>query len=179
MFPFSSRARQRKAFGEALYQACVTHARTPELYRELNVPDTPEGRFEMISLHMAILIERLNQEGEVGRAAAQEAFDAMFRDFDGALREMAVGDLSVSKKIKALAKAFYARLDAYLPAMERGDEAGFSKVIGDQIEADPPVLTQRLASYALDQKTRLAAQEGAALLAGTAPVFATGMRASA
>ena len=97
MFPFSSRARQRKAFGEALYQACVTHARTPELYRELNVPDTPEGRFEMISLHMAILIERLNQEGEVGRAAAQEAFDAMFRDFDGALREMAVGDLSPRK----------------------------------------------------------------------------------
>ena len=109
----ASRARDaRRQVAEQLYHAVVKQARRPVWYRELGVPDTPEGRFEMIALHAALVLRRLRREGMAGQALGQLLFDAMFVDLDGSLRELGVSDLSVGKYIKRLAGNFYARLAA-------------------------------------------------------------------
>lgn len=179
MFPFSSKGRARKAAGDRLYQASVTQARKPEIYRDLGVPDTPEGRFEMICLSMAVLIERLNREGPAGKDAAQEAFDAMFRDLDAALREMAVGDLSVSKKVKALASHFYACLTAYLPAIQAGDPAALAASLGAQDVLAGSADAEAIAARAIAWQATLGTVEAGRLLGGDTAGDAPGMRASA
>jgi cytochrome b pre-mRNA-processing protein 3 len=102
----------RRRVAEQLYRALVQQARSPVWYRELGVPDTPEGRFEMIALHAALVLRRLRREGLVGQALGQQLFDVMFADLDGSLRELGVSDLSVGKYVKRLAGNFYARLTA-------------------------------------------------------------------
>jgi cytochrome b pre-mRNA-processing protein 3 len=104
-----------------LYVALVGQARLALFYRALGVPDTPEGRFELVALHAALLTRRLAAAGEAGRATAQSLFDLMFADLDGNLRELGVGDLSVGKEIKRLATQFYARLQA-LDQANAGDD---------------------------------------------------------
>ena len=102
----------RRQVAEQLYHAVVKQARRPVWYRELGVPDTPEGRFEMIALHVALVLRRLRREGLAGHALGQQLFDAMFVDLDGSLRELGVSDLSVGKYVKRLAGNLYARLAA-------------------------------------------------------------------
>ena len=82
-------------------------------YSLFGVPDTLNGRFDMITLHMFIVLRRLKDIGEDGVKLSQDLFDIMFADMDQNLREMGVGDLSVGKKVKALATAFYGRIGAY------------------------------------------------------------------
>lgn len=107
-----------------LYGAAVRQARTPAFYLDGGVPDTAEGRFEMVALHVWLLLRRLREGGEAGKAAGQKMFDILFDDMDQTLREMGVGDLSVGKKIKAMASSFYGRMQAYDNGLkEAGDEA--------------------------------------------------------
>lgn len=109
----AQRARDaRRQVALQLYRAVVKQARRPVWYRELGVPDTPEGRFEMIALHAALVVRRLRREGPPGQALGQLLFDAMFVDLDGGLRELGVSDLSVGTYVKRLAGNFYARLAA-------------------------------------------------------------------
>jgi cytochrome b pre-mRNA-processing protein 3 len=102
----------RRQIAEQLYHEVVKQARRPVWYRELGVPDTPEGRFEMIALHTALVLRRLRHEGMAGQALGQQLFDAMFVDLDGSLRELGVSDLSMGSYVKRLAGNFYARLAA-------------------------------------------------------------------
>jgi cytochrome b pre-mRNA-processing protein 3 len=102
--------RARSAAADQLYGEVVKAARRARWFAELGVPDTPEGRFEMIGLHAALVLRRLRAEGPAGTALAQELFDLMFADIDAALRELGVGDLSVGKQVRRLAGQFYARL---------------------------------------------------------------------
>lgn len=96
-----------------LYNGIVSQARLPMFYVECGVPDTPDGRFDLIALHAALILRRLRRDHERTAPLAQALFDLMFADMDQNLREMGVGDLSVGKRIKAMAKAFYGRLAAY------------------------------------------------------------------
>lgn len=97
----------------ALYGAAVRQARSPAFYLEGGVPDTVEGRFEMVALHACLVLRRLREGGPEGKETGQRVFDLLFDDMDQTLREMGVGDLSVGKKIKALASSFYGRMQAY------------------------------------------------------------------
>ncbi len=97
------------AAADRLYRSLMGQARSPAFYLELGVPDTPEGRFELLALHVALTVRRL---GEPGRATAQALFDLMCADLDVNLRELGVGDLSVGKEVKRLAQQFFARLEA-------------------------------------------------------------------
>jgi cytochrome b pre-mRNA-processing protein 3 len=96
-----------------LYGALVGQARNPAFYRDMGVPDTVEGRFEMVALHVFLALRRLRAGGEPGKDLGQKLFDVLFDDMDQTLREMGVGDLSVGKKIKAMASSFYGRMQAY------------------------------------------------------------------
>ena len=97
----------------ALYANIVSQARTEIFFSLFGVPDTLNGRFDMITLHMFIVLRRLKDIGKDGVKLSQDLFDIMFADMDKNLREMGVGDLSVGKKVKALATAFYGRIRAY------------------------------------------------------------------
>ncbi|TVR81612.1 MAG: hypothetical protein EA405_08305 [Rhodospirillales bacterium] len=108
--PFEIAARQ-------LYIAAVEQARNPLFYQSCGVPDTPDGRFDMIVIHVVLLLRRMKQDREATSALSQALFDLMFADMDQNLREMGVGDVSVGPRIKAMAKNFYGRLAAYDQAL--------------------------------------------------------------
>ncbi|WP_374466727.1 ubiquinol-cytochrome C chaperone family protein, partial [Ferrovibrio sp.] len=91
----------------ALYRAIVAQSRQAGFYREHGVPDSLDGRFDMIVLHSFLVMRRLRRIGAAAEPLSQQLFDLMFADMDSNLREIGVGDLSVGKKVKAMAQAFY------------------------------------------------------------------------
>ena len=105
---------ERAAF--RLYGAAVAAARDPYLYATLGVPDTLDGRFDAIVLHVYLIVRRLDTEPDPAPALAQAVFDSMFLDMDINLREMGVGDLSVGKRNRAMWEAFHGRSAAYAAA---------------------------------------------------------------
>ncbi len=105
-----------------LYDGIVAQARQPVFYLKADVPDTVDGRYEMVSLHAFLVMRRLKKEGEEGQELSQAVFDRMFVDMDHCLREIGVGDLSVGKRIKAMAQVFYGRIVAYETALEGSGE---------------------------------------------------------
>ncbi|MEM6414293.1 MAG: ubiquinol-cytochrome C chaperone family protein [Pseudomonadota bacterium] len=102
----------------ALYERIVEAARRPEFYTIGQAPDTVEGRFEILSLHVYLTLRRLKNDGEAGKALSQKVFDVFFKNMDDSLRELGVGDLTVGKKIRAMAEAFYGRTGAYEVALD-------------------------------------------------------------
>ncbi|ENZ80316.1 MULTISPECIES: ubiquinol-cytochrome C chaperone family protein [Caulobacter] len=105
--------RPAKAAGAKLYASAVGQARSAAFYRDFGVRDSMEGRFELFSLHVIFLIERLKGQGEAAAETSQAVFDSYVKGLDDAFREIGVADTSVGKKMKKLAGAFYGRLKAY------------------------------------------------------------------
>ncbi|MBR86878.1 MAG: phage tail protein [Rhodospirillaceae bacterium] len=112
-----------KPDASSIYQAIVTQSREVQFYTECGVPDTPTGRFELISLHSFVFMKRLKVLGGEAEALSQALFDYMFADIDINLREMGVGDIGVGKKIKSLAAAYYGRIKSYETALKKGEHA--------------------------------------------------------
>ena len=110
------RGRHERA-GFMLYGVAVAAARDPYLYVTLGVPDTLDGRFDLVGLHACLLIRRLRHAPEPGPALAQAVFDAMFADMDINLRELGVGDMTIGKRVRAMWEAFHGRAAAYEAAM--------------------------------------------------------------
>jgi cytochrome b pre-mRNA-processing protein 3 len=168
-FGFLRRARHERA-GYELYGAAVAAAREPCLYTDLGVPDTLDGRFDLVVLHVFLLLRRLAALPPPGSALAQAVFDAMFADMDVNLREMGVGDLSVGKRVKAMWEAFHGRAAAYQRAMDAGDSAALAAALARNVwrGAPPAGAADRLARLAGAQAAHLAGQTLAALAAGRA-----------
>ena len=95
------------------YQIIVNQARHPRFYSDFGVPDTVDGRFEMVTLHAFLVIRRLKGASESSSNAAQALFDLMFEDMDVSLREMGAGDMGIGKRVKAMVRAFYGRIASY------------------------------------------------------------------
>ncbi len=113
------RRKPHERTGFELYGAAVAAARHPWFYGETGVPDTLDGRFDLVALHVALLIRRLRRDTDPrGPEVAQAVFDAMFADMDLNLREMGVGDLSVGKRVKRMWEAFHGRALAYEAALD-------------------------------------------------------------
>lgn len=128
-----------------LYQACVKQARSEEFYRVLDVPDTVDGRFDLIVLHVYLAMRRLGANMDV----KQQLFDLMFADMDQSLREMGVGDMSIGKRIKPMIGAFYGRTQAYENALAEKDGAlvnALARNLYGKITPSPEVL-QKMADY--------------------------------
>ncbi|WP_319025001.1 ubiquinol-cytochrome C chaperone family protein [Nisaea nitritireducens] len=106
------------------YQAIIQQARQPDFYTRYGVPDTLDGRFDLLVLHAALVLLRLQRDRAESERFSQALFDTLFVDLDQSLREIGVSDMSVGKKVKQMGKAFYGRLDAYrlgLAAAESDD----------------------------------------------------------
>ncbi len=167
MFGLGRRRHERAGF--RLYTAAVAAARAPYLYAKLGVPDTLDGRFDLVGLFVFTLIDRLRLAPEPGPALAQAVFDAMFSDMDVTLREMGVGDLSVGKKVKAMWEAFNGRVRAYAAAVAAGDGLSLELAIARNVwrGADPPEgAAAALARMALAERAHLEQQPLSALARG-------------
>lgn len=100
-----------------LYGAVVAFARSPLFYEQIGVADTPEGRYEILVLHLFLVMEKLRCLGVKGQRLSQELIDKFVIDIDDNFREMGVGDLSVPRKVKKAAGAFYDRAEVYRAAL--------------------------------------------------------------
>jgi cytochrome b pre-mRNA-processing protein 3 len=159
--------------GRALYDAAAAQARRPVFYTELGAPDTLEGRFELYTLHVVLLLDRLQNAGAGAAEVRQAVFDAYVRGLDDALREIGVADTSVGKKMKKLAGAFYGRLRAYEAAFAALPDRGeLSALVGRTLfdRADDGRV-DALASYVLSARAALADQAAESLIGGEAPAW--------
>jgi cytochrome b pre-mRNA-processing protein 3 len=156
---------------DALYGAIVAQARRPAFYTAYGAPDTTDGRFDMVVLHVALVCRRLGREtgaGEAARHLSQRVFDMFCADMDHNLREMGVGDLTVPKKMRRMGEAFYGRLEVYDRALAAtGDDelaiALARNVLGTSAPAAP---ARRFAAYVREAARRLDATPFAALAGG-------------
>ncbi len=107
----------QKSAANSLYADIVEQARSPRFYRELGVPDTVEGRFDLIAVHMFLVLRRLKGEAAAG-TLGQRLFNTMFDDMDASLREMGVGDTRVPKEVRAMGEDFAGRVKGYEAGVE-------------------------------------------------------------
>ena len=146
------------------YEAIVAAARHPVFYAEWGVPDTVDGRFDMIALHAFLVLDRLKGTADRFR---QDLVDELFRDMDRSLREMGASDVSVGKKVRKMAEVFYGRIAAYDQALVAGP-AQLEEAISRNVFADGPVGggAARLSSHLVESRRFLAAQAAEVIAAG-------------
>ncbi|MCR6632185.1 MAG: ubiquinol-cytochrome C chaperone family protein [Magnetospirillum sp.] len=138
---FFQRRRTERAAAE-LYLAAVEQARQPAFYGQLGVPDTLEGRYDMIILHVWMVMRRLGRAGAGAESLAQATVERMFDDMDRNLREMGVTDLRVGKRVRHMAEAFYGRAGAYDKALGEGDAALVAALTRNLYQAAEPAPAQ-------------------------------------
>jgi cytochrome b pre-mRNA-processing protein 3 len=156
--------------GRALFASAAQQARRPDFYLAFGVADTVEGRFELYTLHVALLLIRLKGEGQIAAQTAQHLFDAYVRSLDDALRDLGVADVKVGRKMKALGQAFYGRLKAYEEAIEKlPDSLELETVLSrTAFEERPGRQAAALAAYVARADGALRAQALQDLLQGRA-----------
>jgi cytochrome b pre-mRNA-processing protein 3 len=155
---------------EKLYGAIVAQARLPQFYARLGVPDSLEGRFVILQIHLFAVLHRLKHDGAEARAIAQELVDLFTKDMETVLREQGVGDLSIPKKVRTVSAA----TQAFVLTLERAYQAGCGPVLRQAIaEALPeetdgsPDTAAALAHYLEQVVTYLAAQPIETMVAGS------------
>lgn len=160
------RERTNRAIVDGLYDSIVAAARQPVFYSDLGVPDTPLGRFEMISVYFALTLPRLrNQQGA---EIAQEIVDKFFMEVDHSLRELGIGDTSVPKRARKLANMFYGRISAYDQPIDSDDAGPLASALARNIRPDienwPGAIP--LADYILEAARAVAEQPLDRILSG-------------
>jgi len=163
--------RQRRDVVHGLYLGICEQARNPLFFTEFAVPDTLEGRFDMVALHTFLVMRRLNAAGNGGREASQELHDVLFADIDQNLRASGVGDFGIGHKVNRLSKAFFGRLLAYevaLDAADAGEEALIDALRRNVYgRGDPvPEILRRMADYVMAQTVALETTTSSDILQG-------------
>lgn len=129
--------RAAKAAGSTLYAAAVAQARRPEFYLEMGVEDRVDARFELYTLHVVLLVQRLQGQGEQAQEVSEALFETYVSALDDALREMGVGDLSLAKKIRKLGEALLGRTKAYVEALTpEPDAEALTGIVARNVFAD-------------------------------------------
>jgi cytochrome b pre-mRNA-processing protein 3 len=146
----------RKELGRALERRLSARARAPVFFERLGVPDTMDGRFDIVALHAWAALAELKRMGRDD--AAQALTDALFTGFDEALREQGVSDMGMGRRMKAIANAFYGRLSAYdtaRTATELAEALARNVWRGEAVSANARIL----AAYVESARAALAASE--------------------
>lgn len=154
---------------ELAYHRVVEQARQLGFFAECGVPDTVDGRFELIALHAFLYLRRLKRDQPQSAELGQFFVDVMFTDFDRSLREMGTGDLSVGREVKRMAQAFYGRIDAYERGLAQGGtalRAALARNLFGTAPATPPARIAAMAAYLRRETAGLDEQPTGALLAG-------------
>jgi len=153
----------------AAYRSIVAQSRQERFYAEWGVPDTPTGRFNMITLHITLLLHRLRSE-EGSRAFTQALVDLFFQDMDHSHRELGVTDLGVPTKIRRLGDYFYGLMRATSEGLDAGTAEALEPVLIKNIYAGNAATgAAPMAAYLLAERDRLSREPTAALIAGQVP----------
>jgi cytochrome b pre-mRNA-processing protein 3 len=164
IWPFSKRSEPSDAV-YAAYNVIVAQSRQPAFYVDWSVEDSVTGRFNMICLHMSLILRRLRQHPD--KQFGQDLFDLFFADMDRSLREMGVGDVSVPKRIEKMGAIFYGLLEKTTEALDNEDAAELEAVIArNLLDEDSAGAAKPLARYAAECARGLAGQEVTDILAG-------------
>lgn len=151
---------------EAIYGMIVTQAREPLFYRDLAVPDTVNGRFDLLLLHLWMVLRRMRPM-QGGADLSQALFDRFCDDMDANLREMGVGDLTVPKRMQAFGEAFYGRSAAYDLALTAGREPLAQALCKNILNGEHLDEARQLAVYAEAAIAALERLDEAAVLGGS------------
>lgn len=157
-----------------LYRRLVQLARTPAFYSQAGVPDSVEGRLEVLMLHVGLAVRALGARGAAGRGLAGRLGDCFFDDMEVVLREHGISDTGLAKRLKALAESFYGRLASYDAALAAADRAGLTSAIARNLLGGAAGQAAALADHAVrlaEALARLSPQRLAADL-DSLPVFA-------
>ena len=152
-----------------IYGAVVAQARQPAFYASHGVPDTPEGRFELVVLHLFLVLERLDREGEAGSRLGRVVIETFVVDMDDNMREMGVGDLAVPRRVKRAAAGLYERALRYRQALAATAPAGALRaLVGEIVVARPGAAAggDMLADYVRQAAAALAAMPAREVMAG-------------
>ncbi len=151
---------------EAIYNRIVAQARQPGFYRNFSVPDTVDGRFDLMVLHLWMILRQLRPTAEAGSSLSQALFDHFCSDLDANLREMGVGDLAVPKRMQGYGEAFYGRATAYDAALAIGREALAQALCKNVLNGGPVETAGQLAGYVEATLARLSLCDEAAIMQG-------------
>ena len=143
--------KERRLKATRLYEALVARSREPVFFARFGVPDTLDGRFDLVALHAWLLLERLKAHPPLSQALV----DAIFTGFDEGLRELGAGDIGIGKRVKKLAAAFYGRLQAYGEAADL--KALEAALVRNLYRGKPDPASRPMAHYVLSARARLAA----------------------
>jgi cytochrome b pre-mRNA-processing protein 3 len=161
--------RRRPRTIAALYGMIVAQARLPVFYQIYGVPDTLDGRFELVLLHLFVVLRYLDGD-EKDREMGQQLFDLFCQDMDQNLREMGVGDLSVPKEMRRIGEAFYGRASVYEAALASPNVEALRAALTRNVygsESPEHEGARRLAHYMMDVVAAVSKQSGGALQRGT------------
>lgn len=129
-----------------IYGSIVAKARDPLFYTAFKVADVAEKRYELIVLHLLVVLERLRADGEASKELSQALIEAFVRDLDGSMRELAVGDMSVPRKVKKAAGGLFDRdllfREAFASAGEGNSTTGLTT--GAESPKEVPLSRQAL-----------------------------------
>ncbi len=117
----------------SIYNAIVAQSRQVPFYRDMKVPDSVTGRFDMISLHMCLVLRQLRSDDKNVKQFTQDLFDLFFKDMDSSLREIGVSDVAVPKKIQKMGSLFYGLLGKLTNALDDEDEAALIEILNNNI----------------------------------------------
>lgn len=145
------------------YRSIVAQSRQERFYAQWGVPDTVTGRFDMISLHLALMLHRLKSDA-TGRPFAQQLVEKFFRDMDESIRELGITDIGVPNRIKKMGKAFYGLAASLDPALDSADVPAVETVLLRNIYDGANPGATALAAYLVAEARRLAATPTAALI---------------
>ncbi|WP_430475451.1 ubiquinol-cytochrome C chaperone family protein [Thalassospira lucentensis] len=168
MFGWLKKKDRKQTAAFELYTAMVTQARQPDFYAKLGVPDTIDGRFDLILVHAFVLFRRLKTDNG-DRDLAQHIFDVMFADLDQNMREMGIGDVGILKRIRKMSESYHGRIVAYEEGVQSG-AAELAAALDRNLFADTDVTDEQLmamvgyvndALASLDKQAILELQNGA------------------
>ncbi len=151
--------RQKADPGLALYRQALAAARRPGFYHA-GVPDTVDGRFDLLVIHVWLLVRALNRAN--AQDLGQQVFDAMFADMDDSLRELGVSDTAVGKRIKEMAQVFYGCAQVYGAALDAADQEALEQAVQRNVLAEgglEPQCCRAVAAYMAKADKALAAQD--------------------
>lgn len=153
---FKAKAAAR-AKADELYGVVVAAARSPRNYSQFRVPDTAEGRFEMVALYLFLVLERAKGVKPGGVEWTRDTIEAFVTDMDDCMREMGVGDVVVPKRVRRAAAAFYERAGAYRAALAHGSERDVAAALDTYIyKGAEPAAAAGLARVIVAQSAALA-----------------------
>lgn len=167
------KSRVNEAITLIAYEKIVAAARQKRFYAQFLVPDTPIGRYEMLSLHVFLLMHRLKSEETAVKGLTQDIAEEFFKDVDHSLRELGIGDTGVPKRMKKLARMYYGRVLSYAEALDNNDQQALAAALSRNVRPDLIEAgkvwdgSNDLALYTMQMRGFLASQPDSRFLEGT------------